>query len=147
MSEKIILLVEDNPDDILLTQRTLKKTKVLNDLVVAHDGVEALEYLLGEGEYEGRDTNIQPEVILLDLNMPRLGGLETLQRIRDNELTKFLPVVILTTSKEEQDIFSSYDLGANSFITKPVDSDQFFFAIQNLGLYWLILNQKVKERK
>ena len=147
MSEKIILLVENNPDDILLTQRTLKKTKVLNDLVVAHDGVEALEYLLGEGEYEGRDTNIQPEVILLNLNMPQLGGLETLQRIRDNELTKFLPVVILTTSKEEQDIFSSYDLGANSFITKPVDSDQFFFAIQNLGLYWLILNQKVKERK
>ena len=141
MSAKIILLVEDNPDDILLTKWTLSKTNILNELVEAHDGVEALDYLFGTGMYSDRDTSIQPEVILLDLNMPRLGGLETLQRIRGNELTKLLPVVVLTTSKEEQDVWSSYELGANSFIIKPVDSGQFFDAIQNLGLYWLVLNQ------
>ena len=141
MKNSLILLVEDNPDDILLTQLTLSKINILNELFVVHDGVEALEYLFGEGRYIDRYTSLQPEVILLDLNMPRLGGLETLQRIRENGLTKHIPVVIFTTSKEDQDIFTSYELGANSFIIKPVDSEQFFIAMQNLGVYWLVLNQ------
>ncbi len=141
MKNSLILLVEDNPDDILLTQLTLSKINILNELFVVHDGVEALEYLFGEGRYIDRYTSLQPEVILLDLNMPRLGGLETLQRIRGNGLTKHIPVVIFTTSKEDQDIFTSYELGANSFIIKPVDSEQFFIAMQNLGVYWLVLNQ------
>jgi len=137
----MILLVEDNPDDVTLTKRALKKANILNELVVVRDGVEALEFLFGEGDYTERDISIVPEVILLDLKMPRMNGLETLERIRADDRTKLLPVVVLTTSKEEQDIISSYDLGANSYIVKPVDFDQFFEAVKELGLYWLVVNQ------
>lgn len=138
---KTILLVEDNPDDILLTKRALKKSNILNNVVVANDGVEALDYLFGREKWEGRDVSLKPEVVLLDLKMPKMGGLETLKEIRENILTKRLPVIILTTSKEESDIARGYDLGANSYICKPVDFDQFHEAIKQLGLYWLILNQ------
>ncbi len=145
MSEKIILLVEDNPDDEALTLRALKKNNVLNDVVVARDGVEALDYLFGEGIHAGRDTSIMPEVILLDLNLPKVNGLEVLQRIRSDKRTKLLPVVVLTSSKEERDMVSSYDLGANSYIRKPVDFVEFGQAVQQLGLYWLILNQSAPK--
>ena len=138
----IILLVEDNPDDVILTQRAFKKSNILNDLIIAKDGVEALDYLLGRDKYEGRDLSILPQVILLDLKMPRMDGLECLKRIRSNEDRRIrqIPVVVLTTSKEERDIIESYNLGANSYICKPVDFDQFHKAILNLGLYWIILN-------
>jgi two-component system response regulator len=141
MKSKIILLVEDNPDDVKLTERALKKSKILNDLLVAQDGVEALDYLFGTGKYAGRDTKVMPQVVLLDLKMPRMDGLEVLQRIRANERTKLLPVVVLTTSSEDRDRVESYKLGANSYIRKPVDFDQFVGAVQNLGLYWLVLNE------
>ena len=137
----MILLVEDNPDDVALTKRALKKANLLNELVVVHDGVEAMEFLLGEGDYADREASFMPEVILLDLKMPRMNGLETLEHIRGDDRTNLLPVVVLTTSKEEQDIISSYNLGANSYIVKPVDFNQFFEAVKQLGLYWLVLNQ------
>lgn len=141
MNSKIILLVEDNPDDVKLTERALKKSKILNELLVARDGVEAVEYLFGTGKYAGRDVKILPQVVLLDLKMPRMDGLEVLQRIRADERTKYLPVVVLTTSSEDKDRIESYKLGANSYIRKPVDFDQFVSAVQNLGLYWLVLNE------
>ncbi|HSB33012.1 MAG TPA: response regulator [Nitrospirota bacterium] len=141
MKSKIILLVEDNPDDVKLTERALKKSKILNELMVAQDGVEAVDYLFGTGKYAGRDTKVLPQVVLLDLKMPRMDGLEVLQRIRTDERTKFLPVVVLTTSSEDRDRVESYKLGANSYIRKPVDFDQFVSAVQNLGLYWLVLNE------
>jgi two-component system, response regulator len=141
MNSKIILLVEDNPDDVKLTERALKKSKILNELLVAKDGVEALDYLFGTGKYAGRDTKALPQVVLLDLKMPRMDGLEVLQRIRADERTKLLPVVVLTTSSEDRDRVESYKLGANSYIRKPVDFDQFVSAVQNLGLYWLVLNE------
>lgn len=140
MKEKIILLVEDNPDDEALTIRALEKNNILNKVVVARDGVEALDYLFAEGDYAGRDSADVPEVILLDLKLPKVDGLEVLKRIRADERTKLLPVVILTSSNEEQDIISSYDLGANSYIRKPVDFIQFTEAVRQLGLYWLVLN-------
>jgi len=146
MRSNLLLLVEDNLDDVLLTQRALKKGHILNELVVVNDGVEALEYLFGEGKYANRDVDIMPEVILLDLKMPKMGGLEVLQRIRGDDRTNLLPVVILTSSKEEQDVISSYKLGANSYICKPVNYDQFFNAVQQLGLYWLGLNQSPPKR-
>ena len=139
--DKCILLVEDNADDVLLTRRALEKSKVLNELVVARDGVEALDFLFGTGDYEDRDTNMMPQLILLDLKMPRMDGLECLQHIRADERTKLLPVVILTTSNEERDRISSYELGANSYIRKPVDFKQFVEAVQQLELYWLLLNE------
>ncbi|MHA1367282.1 MAG: response regulator [Candidatus Heimdallarchaeota archaeon] len=141
--KKIILLAEDNPDDVLLTERAFKKSNILNELIIVKDGVEALEYLFAEGKYKERDPSIMPELILLDLKMPKLDGLQVLKRIRirEDNRTKQLPVVILTTSKEEKDIVSSYCLGANSYITKPVDFDQFIEAVNQLGLYWLVLNQ------
>jgi len=142
MNNKNILLVEDNPDDEALTLRALKKNNIANEVIVARDGVEALDYLFAEGAHEGRDLSDQPQVILLDLKLPRVDGLEVLKRIRGDDRTRRLPVVILTTSNEEQDITNSYDLGANSYIRKPVDFDQFMEAIRHLGLYWLVLNTK-----
>lgn len=141
MTGKIILLIEDNPDDVDLTIRALNKRKILNEVVVAHDGVEALDYLFCTGKHEGRSDRILPAVVLLDLKLPKIGGLEVLRRIRANEKTKFIPVVILTSSKEEQDIISGYRNGANSFVRKPVDFNQFADAIQNMGLYWLVINE------
>lgn len=140
MENKKILLVEDNPDDEALTLRALKKNNIANEVVVARDGVEALDYLFGEGAHEGRDLSDQPQVILLDLKLPKVDGLEVLKRIREHDQTRRLPVVILTTSSEDSDIVSSYDLGANSYIRKPVDFDQFMEAVRQLGLYWLVLN-------
>lgn len=137
----MILLVEDNPDDEALTLRALKKNNILNEVVVARDGVEALDFLFGTGAHAGRDLTLMPEVILLDINLPRINGLEVLEKIRANGRTRLLPVVILTTSNEEQDKIRSYTLGANSFIRKPVDFLQFSEAIRQLGLYWLVLNQ------
>jgi two-component system response regulator len=136
-----ILLVENNPDDIKLTLRALKKSNILNEVVIAEDGVEALDYLFGTGKHEGRDLNVMPQLILLDLKMPKLDGLEVLERIRANERTQLLPVVILTTSSEDRDKIESNKLGANSYIRKPVDFNQFVEAVQQLGLYWLVLNE------
>jgi CheY-like chemotaxis protein len=140
MSSKKILLVEDNTDDVLLTLRALQRADILNEVVVARDGAEALDYLTSEGQYAGRDPNDHPVVILLDLKMPRMGGLEFLEEVRKVNALKFLPVVILTSSKEDRDISESYNLGANSYIQKPVDFNQFVEAIRTLGLYWLVLN-------
>jgi len=141
MKNKVILLVEDNPDDVQLTLRALKKSKIMNEVVVAQDGVEALDYLFGTGKYAGRDTKDLPQVMLLDLKMPRMDGLETLQRIRADERTKLLPVVVLTTSSEDRDRVESYTQGANSYVRKPVDFNSFAEAIHQLGLYWLVLNE------
>jgi two-component system, response regulator len=141
MKDKIILLVEDNPSDIGLTKRALAKQRITNELVVAENGQEALDYLFGAGAHAGRDVTDLPTVVLLDLKLPKFNGLEVLRRIRDNPRTKRLPVVILTTSKDEQDIMNSYDLGANSYIRKPVDFHQFAEALRQLGLYWLVLNE------
>ncbi len=141
MKTKIILLVEDNPDDVQLTLRALKKSNIMNDVIVAQDGIEALDYLFGTGAYAGRDTKVLPQVILLDLKMPKMDGLEVLQRIRADERTKLLPVVVLTTSSEDRDRVESYKLGANSYVRKPVDFNQFAQAVNQLGLYWLVLNE------
>lgn len=144
--DKVILLIEDNPDDVELTLRALKKNKILNDVVVARDGEEALEFLRGEGAHAGRDTTVLPQVILLDLNLPRLGGLDVLRAIRSSERLKLLPVVVLTSSKEDEDIINSYALGANSYVRKPVDFDQFSEAVKTLGLFWLLLNEAPTKR-
>ena len=141
MSDRVILLVEDNSDDEALTVRALKKNKVLHDVVVARDGVEALDYLFGTGTHAGRDLSVQPSVILLDLKLPRLDGLGVLRRLRADERTRRLPVVVLTSSKEQHDLLQSYGLGANSYIRKPVDFNQFTEAMRQLGLYWLVLNE------
>jgi len=141
LQEKIIFLVEDNPDDVVLTERALKKSHILNKLVVARDGAEALEYIFGTGNYSGRDMSKMPEVILLDLKLPKIDGLEVLKKIRADKRTKLLPVVILTSSKEENDLINGYSLGANSYIRKPVNFNQFAEAIRQLGLYWLVLNE------
>jgi CheY-like chemotaxis protein len=139
--DKIILLVEDNPDDEALAIRALKRHHISNEIVVAHDGVEALDYLFATGIYEGRDIGIKPTVVLLDLKLPRVDGLEVLRRLRSDERTKLLPVVVLTTSNEEQDMLNSYSLGCNSYIRKPVDFLQFSEAIRQLGMYWLLMNE------
>ncbi|MGA2507744.1 MAG: response regulator [Chitinispirillaceae bacterium] len=141
MKEKFILLVEDNPDDVKLTLKALEKSKIANRVDVACDGVEALEYLFGTGKFAGRDTRVMPQLILLDLKMPRMDGLEVLRHIRSDERTKLLPVVVLTTSNEEKDRIQSYANGINSYIRKPVDFKQFTEAVQQLGLYWLLLNE------
>lgn len=136
-----LLLVEDNPDDEELTLLAFEQSRITNEVVVAHDGAEALDYLFGTGMYTGRDLSVMPALILLDLQLPRINGLEVLQRLRADKRTKFLPVVILTTSNEQQDLMNSYSLGCNSYIRKPVDFQQFMTAVQQLGVYWLILNQ------
>lgn len=141
MEEKIILLVEDNPDDVELTLRALRKNRIKNEVVVARDGVEALDYLFGAGNHAGRDTGVMPAVVLLDLKLPKVDGLEVLRRLRADERTKLLPVVILTSSSEQQDLVNGYHLGANSYVRKPVDFSQFTEAVRQLGLYWLLLNE------
>jgi two-component system response regulator len=137
----MLLLVEDNPDDEALTLRALKQNKISNEVVVARDGAEALDFLFCTGAYVKRDRHVLPEVVLLDLKLPKIDGLEVLRRLRADERTRLLPVVILTSSGEEQDLVTGYRLGANSYIRKPVDFDQFVEAVRNLGLYWLVLNQ------
>jgi two-component system, response regulator len=137
----VILLVEDNPDDVALTLRAFKKNHILNQVVVARDGVEALDYLFGSGPHAGRDVSQLPAVMLLDLKLPRLDGLEVLKRIRGDGRTRLLRVVVLTSSKEEQDVLQSYQIGANSYIRKPVDFDSFITTVGQLGLYWLLLNE------
>jgi two-component system response regulator len=139
-TDKMILLVEDNPDDEALTLRALRKNNILNPVVVARDGEEALDFLFGTGRHAGRDLDQQPQVVLLDLKLPKLDGLEVLRRLRADPRTRLLPVVILTTSNEDRDILSSYQLGANSYVRKPVDFEQFIEAARQLGLYWLVLN-------
>lgn len=141
MEARIILLVEDNPDDVELTRRAIRKNNILNDLVVARDGAEALDYLYGTGTYAGRDMGVKPAVILLDLKLPKVDGLEVLRRVRADERTQLTPVVVLTSSKEERDLIESYKLGCNSYIRKPVDFAQFSDAVRQLGLYWLLLNE------
>ena len=141
MNKRRILLVEDNPDDVKLTMRALEKSRIANAVDVAVDGVEALDYFSGTGRFAGRDTNLLPQVILLDLKMPRMDGLEVLRRLRADERTRLLPVVVLTTSSEEKDRVESYKLGANSYIRKPVDFVQFAESVRQLGLYWLVLNE------
>jgi CheY-like chemotaxis protein len=147
MKTNPILLVEDNPDDEALTLRALKKNHIVNDVVVARDGVEALDYLFGIGPHAGRDLAEMPQVVLLDLNLPRIGGLEVLKRIREDERTKFLAVVVLTSSKEDEDLLKSYSLGANSYVRKPVDFAQFTEAVKTLGLFWLLLNETPPQRR
>lgn len=141
---KVILLVEDNPDDQELTLRAFKKNKIINDVIIAKDGVEALDYLFCTGKFDERCGEL-PEVVLLDLKLPKIDGLEVLHRIRSDERTKLLPVVILTSSKEEQDIIDGYSLGANSYIRKPVDFDKFVEAVKHLGMYWLVLNESAPK--
>lgn len=139
-SEARILLVEDDPDDALLTRRALSRNNLGDDLVHARDGVEALDYLFGTGAHEGRDAGRQPAVMLLDLKLPRLDGLDVLRRVRADERTRTLPVVILTSSREEQDVVAGYRLGVNSYVVKPVEFAAFADAVRELGLYWLVLN-------
>jgi two-component system response regulator len=140
MRQKTILLVEDNPDDEALTLRALRKSNIMNEVVVARDGVEALDYLFASGAHAERDPSRMPEFVLLDLKLPKVSGLEVLRRLRADERTKLLPVVVLTSSNEGRDILESYRLGANSYIRKPVDFTQFIEAVRQLGLYWLVLN-------
>ncbi len=141
MQQKILLLVEDNPDDEVLTLRALRKHNLVNEIVVARDGQEALDYLFSEGEYSGRDTRVLPQVILLDLKLPKVDGLQVLERLRAEPQTRHVPVVVLTSSNQDQDMLRSYDLGANGYVRKPVDFEQFLEAARQLGLYWLVLNE------
>ncbi len=141
MGDKYILLVEDNPDDEALALRALKQNRINNGVVVARDGAEALDYLFGKGKYAGRDLNVMPALILLDLKLPKVDGLEVLKQLRANPLTALLPVAMLTSSREESDLLAGYKLGLNSYILKPVDFDQFTEAVRNLGVYWLAINE------
>jgi two-component system, response regulator len=147
MENKIILLVEDNPDDVELTLHAFKKNRIKNEVVVANDGAEALDYLFGTGQYSGRDLSIMPAVILLDIKLPKIDGLEVLKKLRSQPQTQYIPVVILTSSKEDQDILNSYRLGVNSYVRKPVDFTQFTEAVNSLGLYWLLLNETPPIKK
>ncbi len=146
MKERIILLVEDNPDDEALTLRALRKNNVRNEIVVARDGSEALEYLFAEGAYKDRDVSELPQLVLLDLKLPKVDGFEVLRRIRADERTRLLPVVILTSSREEQDVVNGYRSGCNSYVRKPVNFDEFIEAARQLGLYWLLLNEPPPSR-
>lgn len=141
MNEKVILLVEDNPDDEFLTLRSLKQNNVQNEIVVVHDGAEALDYLFGTGSHVGRDTSKMPTVILLDLSLPKVNGFEVLERLRADDRTALVPVVILTSSKEEKDVLNGYKLRANSYVRKPVNFGEFTEAVRQLGLYWVLLNE------
>lgn len=146
MNSKVILLVEDNPDDEELTLMALQKNNILNEVVVARDGVEALEFLFGDGPESSSQRKVLPAIILLDLKLPRVDGLEVLRRIRSEERTCMLPVVVLTSSREERDLIESYSLGCNSYVRKPVDFAQFVEATRQLGLYWLLLNEAPPAR-
>ncbi len=146
MGDKVILLVEDSDDDVQLTLRAMKQHNITNEVVVARDGAEALEWLFGTGAHEGRDLSELPTVILLDLKLPKVDGFEVLKRIRADERTKLLPAVILTSSRDEKDRLNGYELGANSYVQKPVDFNQFSDAVKELGLYWLLLNEPPPER-
>ena len=141
MENKTILLVEDDPDDEEFTIRTLKRYNVTNQVAVARDGAEALDYLFGTGRHAGRDTRAGPAVVLLDLNLPKIRGLEVLERIRADERTRLIPVVILTSSQEDEDLVNGYRLGCNGYVRKPVEFDDFCEAVRQLGMYWLLLNE------
>lgn len=146
-ADKIILLVEDNADDEVLTLRALKKNAIDNEVVIARDGVEALEYLMGTGAHAGRDTTIQPHVVLLDLNLPRLSGHQVLARMRTEQRTRHIPVVVLTSSKEEEDIVQSYEAGANAYVRKPVEFAEFSDAVKAFGQFWLVVNECAAARR
>lgn len=141
MNNRPILLVEDNADDEALALRAFNKMNIYNEIVIARDGAEALDYLFGEGSYTGRDVSCQPAVVLLDLKLPKIDGLEVLKRVRANPVTQILPVVILTSSREEQDLVAGYMSGANSYVRKPIDFNEFLKAVGQLGVYWLLLNE------
>jgi two-component system, response regulator len=145
--EDTILLVEDNPDDELMTRRTLRKNNIRNEVVVARDGAEALEYLFATGRHEGRDPDSMPQVILLDLELPKVGGLEVLRRIRADGRTRLLPTVVFTSSEEQADVIDGYGLGANSYIKKPVDASEFRAAVGQLGMYWMVLNETPEQQQ
>jgi two-component system response regulator len=146
MDDKVILLVEDNPDDEELTRLAFRENKILNEVVVARDGVETLDYLFGTGQYAGRDPGQLPQIILLDLKLPRLNGLEVLKRLRADPRTALIPVVVLTSSSEQADVLASYRLGANSYVRKPVEFHRFADAVRQLGIYWLQLNETPPKR-
>ena len=141
MLEKTILLVEDNPADVTLTIRAMKRANIANEMIVARDGAEALDYLFGANQYAGRDKNEVPVIVLLDLKLPKIDGIEVLRQIRSNPITELLPVVVLTSSKEESDVNACYKYNCNSYVRKPVDFNQFAEAVKQLGLYWLVLNE------
>lgn len=145
-ADKVILLVEDNPDDATLTLRAFKRSHVMNPIVVARDGIEALDFLFARGEYGDRTGAPLPTLVILDLKLPKLDGLGVLKAIRADTRTQLLPVVILTSSKEEQDLISGYSLGANSYVRKPVDFNEFLEAVKVLGIYWLLMNQSPPPR-
>lgn len=147
MGERIILLVEDNSDDEALTLRALAKANILNKVVVVRDGAQALDYLFMRGDFAARDSGESPQVVLLDLNLPKLGGLDVLRAIRSDPRTRMLPVVVLTSSKQDKDLIDGYSLGANSYVVKPVDFTQFSEAVRQLGLYWLVLNEQLPESR
>jgi two-component system, response regulator len=146
IENRVILLVEDNSSDVELTRRALMKEHIMNEVIVVEDGQEALDYMFGEGIYQGRDVTVQPALILLDINLPIIDGIEVLKRLRADIRTRKQIIVILTSSKEEQDLIKSYDLGVNSYIRKPVDFNQFSEAIKYLGLYWLVINEPPPSR-
>ncbi len=146
MDKSVILLVEDNPDDVELIIRSLKRSKISNEIIVVSDGEEALEWLFCEGRYADRDTDVEPAVILLDIRMPKVDGLEVLERLRADARTQYYPVVMLTSSREEEDLLRSYELGANSYVRKPVDFSEFSKAVQQLSLFWLLVNERVSKR-
>jgi two-component system response regulator len=145
VTDETILLVEDNPDDVELTLRAFRKNNIANEVVVVGDGAEALDYLFANGAYDYRDANITPRIILLDLKLPKLNGLQVLERLRADERTRLTPVVILTSSKEEQDLIKGYRSGANSYVRKPVDFNQFVDAVRHIGLYWLLINEAPRQ--